>query len=138
MQVNLQFVIYILSFCVQVIVCAAYFNEYSHRSCDSSIKSGYAPNEKYGSVNFCHYFNFSLLAFGIISVLFAICELGLAIAPDKFKFVDSDVLRGVVYILKGIATLGVSNDLGIAAGSLEIIVGAVLLILVIFNMIKKK
>ena len=137
MQVNLQFVIYILSFCVQVIVCAAYFNDYSnHGNCDG-IKSGYSPSKGY-SVNSCHYYNFSLLAFGIISLLFAICELGLAIAPDKFKFVDSDVLRGVVYILKGIATLGVSNDLGIAAGSMEIIVGAVLLILVIFNMIKKK
>jgi hypothetical protein len=59
--------------------------------------------------------------------------VGLILKPDWFSFVDSAVLRAVIYILKRIATLGTSNDLGIVAGHLEIIIDAVMLIFFIYK-----
>jgi hypothetical protein len=84
-------------------------------------------------VNNGWYYGYSLFAFGLISLLFAVAELGLIIKPDWFSFVDSPILRAVIYVLKGIATLGTSNDLGIAAGSLEIIIGAVMIIFFVYK-----
>jgi hypothetical protein len=130
-SVTPELVIGILAFCIEVIAGAAYF--YSYESTDGKIHSGWKPAEY--SINAWWYMSYSVFCFGLISLLFAVAELGLIIKPDWFSFVDSPILRAVVYILKGIATLGLSNDLGIAAGAMEIIIGAVMLILAIFRMI---
>jgi hypothetical protein len=125
-------VIGILAFCIEVIAGAAYF--YSYESHSGKIRTGWKPGDY--SINAWWYMSYSVFCFGLISLLFAIAELGLIIQPEWFSFVDSPILRAVVYILKGIATLGMSNDLGIAAGSMEIIIGAVMLIFAIINLIK--
>jgi hypothetical protein len=141
-SVTPELVISVLAFCIQVIAAAAYF--YAYDAYHGDITSGLAPKggskDGKGGIwgywrnwNFGFYASYSVFCFGIMSVLFAVAELGLIIKPDWFSFVDSPVLRAVIYILKGVATLGVSNDLGIAAGSMEIIIGAVMLAYAIFK-----
>jgi hypothetical protein len=124
-------VIGVLAFCIEVIAGAAYFHDY--QTYQGKLQSGYSPSFWWRTINWGWYASYSIFCFGLISLLFAIAELGLIVVPQYFGFVDSPVLRAVVYILKGIATLGVSNDLGIAAGSMEIIIGVVMLVYVIFT-----
>jgi hypothetical protein len=126
-----QLAIGLLAFAIEVIAGTAYF--YVYNSHHNGIQSGFKPAWLGGGVNMGWYGSYSIFCFGLISILFAVAELGLLFAPQYFGFVDSPVLRAVVYILKGIATLGVSNDLGIAAGSLEIIIGVVMILFVLLT-----
>jgi hypothetical protein len=141
----------LLAFCVQVIAAAAYFYLYDHMVWDTvKIFRGYAPNRPCGVwrsdgdyncgpwISGGWYAAYTVFAFGILSLIFAIVELVLVFMPiDIIKeLFGSDGLRAIVYIFKGLATLGVSNDLGVAAGSLEIIVGGILIILVIYGKMK--
>jgi hypothetical protein len=128
---SVNWVIGILAFCIEVIAGAAYFYQYDHTAGHNGIHSGCTPKEAvgwWGCNNMAWYASYSLFGFGLISLLFAVAEIGLLLKPDWFAVVDSYVLRGIVYIIKGIATLGVSGDLGIAGGALELIIGAVELI----------
>ena len=139
-------IVCILAACIQIIVAAACFYQYDWNAdvhYDTSIDSGWAPPKHYDKwdpkdpddrrnytwVNYGYFIQFSLFMFGLIALIFAIIEIGLFIVPQFFEFANSMVLRGVVYILVGIAVLGAANDLGIAAGSMSIIIGAVMLIL---------
>ena len=132
-------VIIAIAFCSQILSAATYFFAYDHRGYKYSdgLTTGCAPNPSRNPSNNCHsysvnmgwYYEYSMFCFGIISLFFAIAEVGLLIKKEWFSFVDSAILRSVIYILKGIATLGLSNDLGVASGIIEIIIGAVMLIL---------
>lgn len=113
-----------LSVCIQVIVCGSYFNMFQS---GAKIRGGYSPGKgKWANMGF--YNSFSLFCYGMISLFFAIAELGLVLKREWFYFIDSIVLRAVVYCIKGIATLGTSGDLGITAGSMEIIMGVVMIV----------
>ena len=128
----IEFVFALLSFCIQIISGAAYLNMFES---DGEVKTGYSPSSDYGRFgNSTYYANFSMLAFGLISLFFAVVEFFIMIAGcwakgrEVFKVFDSMILRGIVYVVKGIATLGASGDLGIAAGAMEMIVGAAMII----------
>ena len=141
-------VLAVLAFCINIIAAAAYFNMFVgeasdvHTGCDPGREAGWypnGPNRHWEGGKYCnqgYYLNFSLFALGLCCLLFAVAEIGLMIKPDWFKFVDSPILRGIVYIISGIAVLGCSGDLGIAAGSLQLIIGVVLI--VYFVIIKGK
>ena len=129
-------IVCILAACVQIIVGAACFYQYDYNGESGKLHSGYEPPKHghdrdhwYGWVNSHYFIQFSLFMFGLIGLIFAVIEIGLFIVPQFFEFANSMVLRGVVYVLVGIAVLGAANDLGIAAGSMSIIIGAVMLIL---------
>lgn len=118
-----------LAFCIQIIAGASFFNVF--RS-GGKLHGGHSPGSgKWVNMEF--YNSYSVFCFGLISLFFAIAELGLVIKPELFAFVDSMILRAVIYFLKGIATLGTSGDLGIAAGSMEIIIGVTMVVFVIFR-----
>ena len=124
MQVTPEFIIGILAFCIQVIAAGSYFNVFHGHG---RLHGGHSPDAgKWANMNFYH--SYSVFCFGITSVLFAVAELGLLLKPEWFGFVESMILRGVVYCIKGIATLGTSGDLGIAAGSMELIIGVVMIV----------
>lgn len=132
MNFGIETVLCILAFCINVIAAAAYFYNFDG---DAKIHSGYEPS-KHGSRNSYFYYNFSMFAFGLICLIFAIIEILLIFIPDKLTMVDSPLLRGIVYIISGIAVLGLANDLGIAAGALQMIIGVALVIFGIIGMVK--
>lgn len=121
-------VIPFIAFAVEVIAGASCFYMYdkSNYGDANKVESGYAP--KYYGVNASYYVLCSLFIYGLISLVMAVCELGLVIVPQYFKFVDSVILRVVIYVLTGIAILGTSADLGIAAASMQWIISLVMLI----------
>lgn len=127
-------IVSILAFIIEIITCASYFNMFSGKG---RVKTGHKPSDGGGWGNMGYYCDFSVFALGILSLTFAIVELlmvlrGFVSALQSIKFLEileSPILRGVVYIVKGIATLGTSGDLGIAAGSLELIIGVVIIVL---------
>ncbi|KAH0790847.1 hypothetical protein GPJ56_005268 [Histomonas meleagridis] len=124
-QFSIQTVISILAFCIEVIAGAAYFCVFET---GGTVKAGWKPKS---NRNVLYYVSYSYLCFGLINLVFAIAELGLIFVPKYFSFVDSPILRGVYYALNGIATLGVAADLGIAAGSMQMIIGVVMIIVAI-------
>lgn len=120
LSVGVKEVLMLLAFAIEVIAGGAYFNSYYS---NSEVKTGRHLKAIQG-----WYLSYSVFCFGLISLIFAVFEIGLVFFPQYFKFVDSMMLRSIIYILKGIATLGVSGDLGIAAGALELAIGAAMLI----------
>ncbi|OHT12591.1 hypothetical protein TRFO_03611 [Tritrichomonas foetus] len=122
-----------LAFAINIIAAAAYFNMFESHT---DVETGCNPGNYGRFCNASFYMAFSVFALGLVCLIFAIAELGLMIKPDWFSFVDSPFLRGIVYILSGIAVLGASGDLGIAAGALQMIIGVVLI--VYFVVIKGK
>ena len=123
----------VLAFCSQVLSGAAYFYYFDKGNFGKTeIHVGYSP-EHYAGINASFYIAYSLFVFGLFSLFFAVVEIGLLIFPQYFSFVKSPLLRSIIYILKGIATLGASADLGIAAGIIEMFTGVVLFVLTLIT-----
>lgn len=126
-------VIIALAFASQVISGAAFIYQYDHSGRGAhGVETGCPPGGDRRcpfSINSGWYSAVSLIVFGVMSFFFAVAEVGLLFFPKYFEFVNSDVLRACVYVIKGVACLGVANDLGVAAGSIEIIVGGIMLII---------
>ena len=119
----------VLCFCAEVLSGASYFFFFDKGNFGKTeIHVGNAP-EKYVGINSNFYMAYSLFVFGLISLIFAVAELGLLLFPQFFGFAKSPLLRSLLYILKGIATLGTSADLGIAAGIIEMFAGVVVFLL---------
>jgi hypothetical protein len=72
---------------------------------------------------------------GLIFLILAIIEILLLIGTTKdfVKFASQFTVRGIVYLVLGIPTLGIAGDLGIAAGVLLIVIGIVFIIMGIIN-----
>ena len=120
-----------LAFCVDVIMGAAFFYDLNRIGIHISIEAGYAPDAFHSNISFFN--TLSLFIFGLTSLLLAISEILLFFIKEKLQFISSKILRGGIMIFIGIACLGVANDLGIAGGSMGIIVGAAL---VVYGIIK--
>lgn len=129
-------ILHIIAACICIVAAAAFLNEYTIGHYKTEIHAGYAPNArcewKKGGTYYCSnalfFYGFALIVFGIIMLAFAVFEIGLAIKPDWFSFAESGIVRGVLYALVGIACLGCSGDLGIAGGSMLMIIGVVIFI----------
>ena len=67
----------------------------------------------------------SIFLFAVLAYVFIISELGLIFKAQWFAWIQSRTVRSIIYILKGIPTLGICGDLGIAAGVIELITGAI-------------
>jgi hypothetical protein len=130
MKESYKHVFRVLAFNIQVIAAASYFYHFDKIGHGSEVQTGRAPKNPAGFINVGWYRSYSLFAFGTISLILAVCELTSIVGRQLFLFMDSMVVRGGIYILKGIATLGTSNDLGVAAGSMEIILGGTLILAV--------
>ena len=118
---------------IQVLSGVAYIYYWNARSYifkEARLHTGIASN--YWWINRNFFAAYVSLIFIVISFLFVAIEILLLVKPGMAKFLQVRFIRGVFYLLKGIATLGVSADLGVAAGSLEIVNGAVLIIIDVF------
>lgn len=138
MKFGFETVLCLFAICTNTIAAAAYYLNFDG---DQDITTGYSPrrgdNIKWvKEVNIGFYINYSRFALGLICVVFGIIEILLIFIPDKLSFLSSALLRGVIYAFSGIAVLGCANDLGIAAGSLQLIIGAVMIIYGIITLIK--
>ena len=91
-----------------------------------SIRTGYTPDN---TSNISFYNNISILVWCVFAFLFAIFEFCLLISIGTVKKFRIPYMRSVSYILLGIAELGVCGDLGIASGSIIIILGGFYLVL---------
>lgn len=73
-------------------------------------------------VNGNWYTALSFLLFAFVSVGFCVYELLLIINPTFFRYKKSALIRVLVYFVLGFTVMGVSADLGIAAGFISLIV----------------
>ena len=132
-SVSVTKIIAVLAFCSQVLSGTAYFLYFDKGHFGkTTIHIGYAPDQTPG-INVSFYLAYSLFVFGLLSLFFAIAEIGLLLFPQFFGFVKSPFLRSILYMLKGIATLGASADLGIAAGIIEMFTGFVLFLITLLT-----
>ena len=123
-------IVRILTACALVIAAVADIYFLSQSEYGWEIKAGFEP--KYVGANIMFYVNISVLIWCIFCLLFAVLEIGLCTGIAFFGKFNFLYLKGISYILLGIAHLGVCGDLGIAAGSLLLIFGVVSLLLDIF------
>ena len=63
------------------------------------------------------FYGISIIFCGFLIVALAIYEVLLLINPTKFKFYNYSILRIIVHIYLGIASIGVAGDLGISAAA---------------------
>ena len=134
--IDVQFLVKVYCFCSQVLSAIAYICSASKASY-VSIRVGCSPEHwrRWGCWGSYRYNNedfflaYNSIFFTIFSIFFALVEIGILVKFKYAKLFRKNYIRGIVYILKGIATLGVTASLGIAAGILEIIGGCAQIIL---------
>lgn len=61
---------------------------------------------------------------GTLCLILAVIEICLCVIPDLMACANAPLFRGIFYVCIGVITLGVSGDLGIGAGALDLIAGA--------------
>lgn len=84
--------------------------------------------------NFKFFKGMSVLLFAVLSYVFIVSELGLIFKAEWFVWIQSRFVRGVIYILMGVPTLGVCGDLGLSAGIIMMIAGIIdILYTIIFD-----
>lgn len=138
MKFGFDTVLCILAVCIDAIAAAAYYLNFDG---DQKITTGYAPRrgdriDWVKEANIFFYINFSKFALGLICIVFGIIEILLIFIPEKLSFLDSCLVRGIVYAFSGIAVLGCSNDLGIAAGILQMIIALVMIVWGIVQLVR--
>ena len=133
---TLKFLLTIYAICVEIIVGVA-FTYYLKKTFkltpikfgapSSSKKVCNVENEQYNekkcsylSNNYFYFTQIVCLWFAFLSFFLVIAEIGLLFKSNWFYLVSPRIVRGIIYILKGICALGVAADLGIAGGFLEI------------------
>ncbi|KAH0785775.1 hypothetical protein GPJ56_010337 [Histomonas meleagridis] len=136
--ININLVITIYCIIAEIISGAAFANTCSRRGV-GKIYSGYSPsNSENNNRNGNFYFWSSCLAFCLISFFYALVEFGLIFQTKYTSYFEVGYIRGIIYCVKGICCLGVSGDLGVAGGSLEIIAAAILIILEVVHRARSK
>ena len=121
----------IFSCCVQVIVAGCLIYAYTKVPKQSGISLGFSTTDMDSMIaanNLLWTDIYAPLILGILSLVMVIAEILLVIIPTKVEVLNAPVFRGIVYVGLGALALGVTGDLGIAAGSLSIIDGALVLI----------
>lgn len=99
---------------------------------DWDIHSGIEPksyNHWNIGANIGFYINISVLAWMLISLFLAIVDILSLVGVNAFQEFAQSLIKAIIILALGIAELGVVADLGIAAGSITIILGVVWVIL---------
>ena len=86
------------------------------------VRFGYSVKKQNVFINQHWYMSMSILLFAFVSIGFCVYELLLIINPAFFRYKKSALIRVIVYVVLGITVLGMSADLGIAAGFITLIV----------------
>ena len=125
---------------ILIVCCAisAFIGGVAHAfMCDAldrgGIHSGYNP-DKHTTVNGTTYAFLFALVMAIVLFLLAVMEIVLLFVNlDFLSFLKKGFLLPILYICFGVMTLAAAADLGIAAGSLLIIFGAIRLLVSIIG-----
>lgn len=123
--------LHIFSFCSLVIggsTCAYYLSVSTQRW---NIHTGCKPSS---SCNSGFFTNFSALGFCIILFLYAIVEIMSFFQVERVRVFDVGYIKPIIYLISGICLLGLSGDLGIAAGAFMLASGVFWLALLIYIM----
>ena len=118
--INVDFVLSIVGIFVQTfssIVCIYWMSTNYY---NPSIEAGESVESTTNNAFFVIYIMFMLT---VLSILSLAVEIGLMIKAEWFARVQSRLLRGLIYLLKGIGLLSVCGDLGISGGTFEIAAG---------------
>ena len=126
--INLNLLISIVCMFSQLLSGIAYAVQLSHVK-PGKIKTGHAPDAPEGFYNGEFYIWFYLFAFCVVSFFFVIVEFALIFKTKYTKLFEICIIRGAFYLFKGIATLGVASDLGIAAAAFEFLAALILIIM---------
>lgn len=140
--INVNFVLSILSIVIQFLAGCAFANDVTKRGVKlGKIESCGPSGYKAGTCGFgndvfsVNYFDVVLC---VLSFFMLFVEVGLLAGFSYAMYFNSDLIRGLIYIFKGVACLGASGDLGVAAGALEMTVGLILFILGIITFVKTR
>ena len=142
LTINVNFVLSVLSIVIQFLAGCAFANDVTKRGVSMAKIKPCSPSDyKAGECGWSNDF-FSLNYFDVVlcvlSFFMVFVEVGLLAGFSYAMYFNSDLIRGLIYIFKGVACLGASNDLGVAAGALEMTVGLILFILGIITFIKTR
>ncbi|OHT11529.1 hypothetical protein TRFO_18974 [Tritrichomonas foetus] len=141
-RLDIQTILTIYGICVSIFSGITYAYERS-RTEWSSVRLSCPGwwDTHYGSCGYhneYYFLNYTVTIFMIFSFLFAVVELGILLDIKYAKIFKKNLYRGVIYFFKSFATLGTAADLGIAAGSFEIICGLVHLIIFAIFFVKSR
>ena len=137
MRISIDVPVAVFCMIAEILASAVYIYALSKQKVNSTILTGYAPsNKEFAMANRGLFLGYTRILMAILSLLFLIFEILIIVRGRWFTTIKNRMIRGVMYLLKGIAALGCVGDFGIAAGSFEIIAAAVLIVveaIAIFN-----
>lgn len=125
--ISLDLPVAIFCMIAEVLASATFIYALSKRGARGKIVTGYAPTYKSSQMNAAFFQGYARVLMAILSLGFLLFEILVIVRGQWFTTIRNRVIRGVLYLLKGIAALGSVGSLGIAAGSFEIIAAAVLI-----------
>lgn len=114
---------------ILVLATHIYFLDKNYTS--SKVRTGYSPKQNGNILFFTMYAAILNVIVTILAILF---EIVIMIKEQWFTSIKNRFLRGTLYLIIGIVTLGLMNDLGIAAGSIQIMVSVAMIILELIGM----
>lgn len=133
-KITLDLPVAIFCMVAEVLASATFIFALSKRGARGTIVTGFAPSEASGRKNAGFFLGYARVLMAIVSLCLLLFELLIIIRGQWFTTIRNRIIRGVLYLLKGIAALGCVGNLGIAAGSFEIISAAVLFVIEAFFM----
>lgn len=136
--INIDLLLSVLSFIGEVLSGAAFSYQASRLHWASVVPCTVANWDKWNGCGSDHFFRLYMsILFAIVSFFMVLVEIGLMANINMAFYFADNILRGCIYVLKGIACLGVANDLGIASGSIEIAFGSLVLLFGLFLVARK-
>ena len=138
--INVNFVLSIVCIVAQLLSGCSFANDITKRRfqplepCSPSDYKAF----RCGLSNDLFSVNYFDVVFCILSWFMLLVEVGLLAGFSYAMYFNSDLIRGLIYLFKGIACLGTSNNLGIGVGAFEICSGSVLIILGIITLVKSR
>ena len=134
---SVDFILAIVACLSLILVAATYITYLNKNWWGGSPKVGCGPRT-WNCQNYSFYACCTSFIMTIVALAFAIFELGIVFKGQWFTSIKNRLFRAALYLLQGVMTLGVMSDLGIAAGSIEIIVAAVMIIIEVFFIFKSR
>ena len=119
----------VFSCVIQVIAAACLLFSYTklEKPEDVDLKLGFKSSDldsETASINMMWTIYNAPLILGIFAIVAAVVEILLIIFAEKLSVLNAPIFRAAIYIGLGCFELGLGGDLGIAAGSLSIVDGA--------------
>lgn len=139
----LPLIVHILAALGQILSMVAYLvglQNYKHANISGGcpVKDDSSTIDGLMTASVCAYNHFWFIGyactlFSLMSILGVITELGILFFREKLHQSKNNLFRGIVYTLKSLCTLGISYDIGIAMGAIEMVTGVFLIVVALFG-----